>query len=675
MPQKSLQSLASTWQDVVSTPVIRSGTISGGTVHIVTESHDVQSNKKVFKEHHVSGSTASPFPSVIDGSFVRVLSPSGTKCVTFQVVEDKRCEINIMEGGGAKRLSTAYLPVRDATFQHFSWSEDETVVVYTGEKKRSEVKHPWDVPPGDAVESDRSQWETKDSWGEAHEGSIGFTVALLSLSDCTVVDILGLEFQKGWSAVEPLVVGDHVMFTAISHFPRKLGLVYCRNRPGTAFLVPLAGELHTPKPIPSLTQFRTVANARLRNGNIVFFAPSKDGYAGNYPHNCCFSLHCVAAADVLACTPHCTINTLVSIPPIGSTGFHGLYPAMGNELWFLTPTTLLVGSIHRSSYLVYEVNINATNQIPKVLEYAPTSCVSLLDVRDGIVAMCKSSLTHGTSLLIHQNGVTSTSQSFSPPETTFTTELIGCPDLHDSEILFHSVGATQDKPTILQLHGGPHSTDVGSFAYLPYFWLACGYNIASVNYGGSTGFGQDRIVELMGKVGTNDVNDCIGCLDVLKQRLDLSRVVVAGGSHGGFLAAHLTGQFPTAFKAALIRNPVINIASIYYESDIPDWAVACTGVEEKEIDLNKMMAMSPIVHASKVVTPTFLGIGCGDLRVPPPQGKSWYHHVRANPHNCPIRMVEYPNNGHPLDGVHAAADFAIRGTYFAEEALIGCTAD
>ena len=34
-----------------------------------------------------------------------------------------------------------------------------------------------------------------------------------------------------------------------------------------------------------------------------------------------------------------------------------------------------------------------------------------------------------------------------------------------------------------------------------------------------------------------------------------------GGSHGGYLAAHLTAKYPNEFRGAILRNPVIDLPS------------------------------------------------------------------------------------------------------------------
>ena len=47
--------------------------------------------------------------------------------------------------------------------------------------------------------------------------------------------------------------------------------------------------------------------------------------------------------------------------------------------------------------------------------------------------------------------------------------------------------------------------------------------------------------------------------------------LVMGGSHGGWITAHLTSKYPGVYDAAVMRNPVVDLPSMLYATDIPDW--------------------------------------------------------------------------------------------------------
>lgn len=161
-----------------------------------------------------------------------------------------------------------------------------------------------------------------------------------------------------------------------------------------------------------------------------------------------------------------------------------------------------------------------------------------------------------------------------------------------------------------------------------------------INYRGSIGAGQDSVNFLLGRIGSSDVADCIQATDLAFSKypwLDPNRAVLVGGSHGGFLVTHLSGQYPDKFKAVVARNPVIDVAPMSIISDIPDWSfLEATATEYTQIGepnsehLLKMREVSPIQHAHKVKAPTLLQIGSKDLRVPPSQGLEYYHRLRAN---------------------------------------------
>ena len=79
-----------------------------------------------------------------------------------------------------------------------------------------------------------------------------------------------------------------------------------------------------------------------------------------------------------------------------------------------------------------------------------------------------------------------------------------------------------------------------------FVFIIKGFGILQINYRGSTGLGGDNVDYLLGKVGKTDVIDCITAIEEALKKypwIDPKRVNVYGGSHGGFLGAHLTGQY------------------------------------------------------------------------------------------------------------------------------------
>jgi acylaminoacyl-peptidase len=196
-----------------------------------------------------------------------------------------------------------------------------------------------------------------------------------------------------------------------------------------------------------------------------------------------------------------------------------------------------------------------------------------------------------------------------------------------------------------------------------------------VNYRGSTGYGRVPLESLVGKVGSQDVHDChAGLRHVLEQyTLSMHHVHVSGGSHGGWLGSHLVCQYPRFYRSAVLRNPVVNLVSQFYTSDIPDWGCAVAGIASfdaisfevkshveatRAAIVARLWEMSPMAHdLSRVVTPVLFGIGAKDVRVPPSEGLQLYTALQH--HGCPSKVLWYPEDSHPLDSVKTYADFMV----------------
>jgi acylaminoacyl-peptidase len=248
----------------------------------------------------------------------------------------------------------------------------------------------------------------------------------------------------------------------------------------------------------------------------------------------------------------------------------------------------------------------------------------------------------------------------------------------ESILLLPNKAKFPNPPMIVVPHGGPHSAS--STSYTPSYAYLCGhggYAVLLVNYRGSIGFGQGAIESLPTNIGTLDVEDLIAATNsVLKSGLvDPERVGICGGSHGGYLTAHATSQYPDLFRAAAMRNPVVNIASMVTATDIPDWCyVEATGSyswkEFKPPTKDEILTMydrSPVRLIDRVRTPTLVALGLKDLRVPPSQGLEWFHSLRSR--GCPAKLLLYENDDHAIDGVAAEADHWINVKHWFDQYL------
>lgn len=74
-------------------------------------------------------------------------------------------------------------------------------------------------------------------------------------------------------------------------------------------------------------------------------------------------------------------------------------------------------------------------------------------------------------------------------------------------------------------------------------------------------------------------------------------------------------------------------------------------------DFSHLRDRSPLKDAASVTAPTLLMIGSDDRRVPPDQGRAWYHALKGagarsrgqdGKEGVDVEMLVFPGNGHQL---------------------------
>jgi dipeptidyl aminopeptidase/acylaminoacyl peptidase len=204
-------------------------------------------------------------------------------------------------------------------------------------------------------------------------------------------------------------------------------------------------------------------------------------------------------------------------------------------------------------------------------------------------------------------------------------------------------------PLILSIHGGPH---VMWSRHEPTMWhewqmqAACGYVVLACNPRGSDGYGRDFRSALLNHWGEADLPDLMaGVKQVIAQGfVDPERLVVTGGSYGGFMTAWVIGHVDR-FKAAVAQRGVYDLSSFFSTTDIPrltEWEFATTPWEDPE----RLWQYSPLAHVEQIHTPLLLIHSEHDYRAPIPTAEGLFVALRRLRRE--VEMVRYPRDGHEL---------------------------
>jgi dipeptidyl aminopeptidase/acylaminoacyl peptidase len=213
----------------------------------------------------------------------------------------------------------------------------------------------------------------------------------------------------------------------------------------------------------------------------------------------------------------------------------------------------------------------------------------------------------------------------------------------------------QKWPLLHNVHGGPHGlvNDNWHWRWNTHAFAAPGYVVASVNFHGSTSWGEEFTDSIRGEWGDKTYTDIMAATDALIATgyIDPDRMAIAGGSYGGYLVTWITTR-TNRFKASVCHAGVTDL--------LGQWASDVTEGREKAIgglpweDMDAVQRWSPLAHTADIVTPTLVLHGEKDYRVVVTQGLALYGILQHK--GVPSRLVYYPDEGHwietPANSIH-----------------------
>ncbi len=174
-------------------------------------------------------------------------------------------------------------------------------------------------------------------------------------------------------------------------------------------------------------------------------------------------------------------------------------------------------------------------------------------------------------------------------------------------------------PTVFDIHGGPTWHDSDAFAAGPAAWVDHGFAVVRVNYRGSTGYGRAWTDALKHRVGLIELEDIAAVREwaVDSGLADPERLVLAGGSWGGYLTLLGLGTQPASWALGLAAVPVADYVTAYHDEMEALKAMDRTllGGTPEEVP-ERFEASSPLTYVEEVRAPVYISAGVNDPRCP-----------------------------------------------------------
>lgn len=211
---------------------------------------------------------------------------------------------------------------------------------------------------------------------------------------------------------------------------------------------------------------------------------------------------------------------------------------------------------------------------------------------------------------------------------------------------------TGRRPVLVVIHGGPEAQARPRFmSRWSYLLEQLGVALLEPNVRGSTGYGKTFVKLDNGMARDGAVQDIGALLDWIEGQpnLDPARVMVYGGSYGGFMSLAAATQFSDRLRGAIDVVGISNFATFLENTE--DYRRDLRRVEygdERDPEMRAYFERTaPLTNAGKITKPLFVIQGANDPRVPRGEAEQIVAATRKN--GVPVWYLLGTNEGHGFD--------------------------
>ncbi len=205
-------------------------------------------------------------------------------------------------------------------------------------------------------------------------------------------------------------------------------------------------------------------------------------------------------------------------------------------------------------------------------------------------------------------------------------------------------------PVALLIHGGPQSSFGNGWSYRwnPWLFAAPGYAAVTIDFHGSTGYGQaftDAINHDWGGKPLEDLRLGMAALGRIDPQLDTANACALGGSYGGFMANWIAGNWPDGFRCLVSHSGVFDQRGMAYETEelwFNEWEFGGP-YYEREAAAN-YERNNPVNFVQNFRTPMLVIHGERDFRIPYSQSLGLFNALQRR--GIESRLVVFPDENH-----------------------------
>lgn len=203
-------------------------------------------------------------------------------------------------------------------------------------------------------------------------------------------------------------------------------------------------------------------------------------------------------------------------------------------------------------------------------------------------------------------------------------------------------------PVAFIIHGGPQGAMNNGFSYRwnPQTYAGQGFAVVTINFHGSTGYGQaftDSISQDWGGKPLEDLK--LGWAAALKKYkfLDADRACALGASYGGYMINWIAGNWNEPWKCMVNHDGVFDTRAMGYATEelwFTEWENGGTVYDKPEA----YEKFNPLNHVKDWRVPMLVVQGEKDYRIPTAQGTATFTALQRR--GIPSQLLFFPDENH-----------------------------